>query len=156
MCTCSLCRCQVAVHQECYGAKNVQDFTSWVCRVCETPEVERECCLCPVKGMSSTFNIFFGLTIFAVLLHYIRFVWKVVTFESSKIILQWEIGNFSFLSWLAWLYHVLLDLCMQSLYPIFLHSYGEFTYMSHANMRLVSAWSCFPKPRGSGTCLWNP
>ncbi|WJX85718.1 RING-type E3 ubiquitin transferase [Trifolium repens] len=43
-------RCQVAVHQECYGAKNVQDFTSWVCRVCETPEVERECCLCPVKG----------------------------------------------------------------------------------------------------------
>jgi hypothetical protein len=119
MCTCSLCRCQVAVHQECYGAKNVQDFTSWVCRVCETPEVERECCLCPVKGMSSTFNIFFGLTIFAVLLHYIRFVWKVVTFESSKIILQWEIGNFSFLSWLAWLYHVLTDLCMQSLYPIF-------------------------------------
>ncbi|KAL5160823.1 Histone-lysine N-methyltransferase ATX3 [Glycine soja] len=45
-------RCQIAVHQECYGAKNVQDFTSWVCRVCETPDVERECCLCPVKGMS--------------------------------------------------------------------------------------------------------
>ncbi|KAK7338057.1 hypothetical protein VNO77_18654 [Canavalia gladiata] len=43
-------RCQVAVHQECYGAKNVRDFTSWVCRVCETPNVERECCLCPVKG----------------------------------------------------------------------------------------------------------
>lgn len=43
-------RCQVAVHQECYGAKNLQDFTSWVCRVCETPDVERECCLCPVKG----------------------------------------------------------------------------------------------------------
>ncbi|TKY64081.1 Histone-lysine N-methyltransferase ATX3 [Spatholobus suberectus] len=43
-------RCQIAVHQECYGAKNVQDFTSWVCRVCETPDVERECCLCPVKG----------------------------------------------------------------------------------------------------------
>ncbi|XP_061372884.1 histone-lysine N-methyltransferase ATX3-like, partial [Gastrolobium bilobum] len=42
-------RCQIAVHQECYGAKNVQ-FTSWVCRVCETPDVERECCLCPVKG----------------------------------------------------------------------------------------------------------
>jgi len=40
----------MAVHQECYGAKNVQDFTSWVCRVCETPDVERECCLCPVKG----------------------------------------------------------------------------------------------------------
>nr|KYP50996.1 Histone-lysine N-methyltransferase ATX3 [Cajanus cajan] len=47
-------RCQIAVHQECYGAKNVQDFTSWVCRVCETPDVERECCLCPVKGMSFT------------------------------------------------------------------------------------------------------
>ncbi|XP_019440441.1 PREDICTED: histone-lysine N-methyltransferase ATX3-like isoform X1 [Lupinus angustifolius] len=43
-------RCQIAVHQECYGAKNVQDFTSWVCRVCETPDVERDCCLCPVKG----------------------------------------------------------------------------------------------------------
>ncbi|CAK8560684.1 unnamed protein product [Lathyrus sativus] len=43
-------RCQIAVHQECYGAKHVQDFTSWVCRVCETPDVERECCLCPVKG----------------------------------------------------------------------------------------------------------
>ncbi|XP_061357086.1 histone-lysine N-methyltransferase ATX3-like [Gastrolobium bilobum] len=43
-------RCQIAVHQECYGAKSVQDFTTWVCRVCETPDVERECCLCPVKG----------------------------------------------------------------------------------------------------------
>ncbi|KAL1350369.1 hypothetical protein HN51_014460 [Arachis hypogaea] len=43
-------RCQIAVHQECYGAKNVKDFTSWVCRVCETPHIERECCLCPVKG----------------------------------------------------------------------------------------------------------
>lgn len=43
-------RCQIAVHQECYGAKHVEDFTSWVCRVCETPDVERECCLCPVKG----------------------------------------------------------------------------------------------------------
>ena len=44
-------RCQIAVHQECYGARNVRDFTSWVCRACETPDVERECCLCPVKGM---------------------------------------------------------------------------------------------------------
>ncbi|KAK4734690.1 hypothetical protein R3W88_008951 [Solanum pinnatisectum] len=43
-------RCQIAVHQECYGARNVRDFTSWVCRSCETPEIERECCLCPVKG----------------------------------------------------------------------------------------------------------
>lgn len=42
--------CQIAVHQECYGAKNVMDFTSWVCRACETAGVERECCLCPVKG----------------------------------------------------------------------------------------------------------
>ncbi|XP_028109548.1 histone-lysine N-methyltransferase ATX5-like [Camellia sinensis] len=44
-------RCQIAVHQECYGANNVQDFTSWVCRACETPNVEKECCLCPVKGI---------------------------------------------------------------------------------------------------------
>ncbi|XP_022141146.1 histone-lysine N-methyltransferase ATX4 [Momordica charantia] len=43
-------RCQIAVHQECYGARNVRDFTSWVCKVCETPDVKRECCLCPVKG----------------------------------------------------------------------------------------------------------
>ncbi|KAJ4954597.1 hypothetical protein NE237_011380 [Protea cynaroides] len=43
-------RCQIAVHQECYGARNVRDFTSWVCRACETPDVKRECCLCPVKG----------------------------------------------------------------------------------------------------------
>ncbi|XVE58382.1 hypothetical protein DITRI_Ditri04bG0165400 [Diplodiscus trichospermus] len=43
-------RCQIAVHQECYGAKNVRDFTSWVCKACEAPEVTRECCLCPVKG----------------------------------------------------------------------------------------------------------
>uniref|UniRef100_A0A2P2LUG2 Histone-lysine N-methyltransferase ATX3 n=1 Tax=Rhizophora mucronata TaxID=61149 RepID=A0A2P2LUG2_RHIMU len=43
-------RCQIAVHQECYGARNVKDFTSWVCRACETPGIERECCLCPVKG----------------------------------------------------------------------------------------------------------
>ncbi|KEH35451.1 histone-lysine N-methyltransferase ATX5 isoform X2 [Medicago truncatula] len=43
-------RCQIAVHQECYGAKNVRDFTSWVCKACETPDIKRECCLCPVKG----------------------------------------------------------------------------------------------------------
>ncbi|KAK9103885.1 hypothetical protein Sjap_021139 [Stephania japonica] len=43
-------RCQIAVHQECYGARNIQDFTSWVCRSCETPDVKRECCLCPVEG----------------------------------------------------------------------------------------------------------
>lgn len=43
-------RCQIAVHQECYGARNVKDFTSWVCRACETPNIKRECCLCPVKG----------------------------------------------------------------------------------------------------------
>ncbi|KAF7830703.1 histone-lysine N-methyltransferase ATX5 [Senna tora] len=43
-------RCQIAVHQECYGARSVRDFTSWVCKACETPEIKRECCLCPVKG----------------------------------------------------------------------------------------------------------
>lgn len=43
-------RCQIAVHQECYGARNVRDFTSWVCRACETPQTKRECCLCPIKG----------------------------------------------------------------------------------------------------------
>ncbi|MQL74881.1 hypothetical protein Taro_007253 [Colocasia esculenta] len=43
-------KCQIAVHQECYGARSVRDFTSWVCRACETPHIKRECCLCPVKG----------------------------------------------------------------------------------------------------------
>ncbi|XP_071716916.1 histone-lysine N-methyltransferase ATX3-like [Rutidosis leptorrhynchoides] len=43
-------RCQIAVHQECYGVRGIHDFTSWVCRACETPEVERDCCLCPIKG----------------------------------------------------------------------------------------------------------
>lgn len=43
-------RCQIAVHQECYGVRGKQDFTSWVCRACEKPEQKRECCLCPVKG----------------------------------------------------------------------------------------------------------
>ncbi|KAK0600093.1 hypothetical protein LWI29_011538 [Acer saccharum] len=43
-------RCQIAVHQECYGSRNVRDFTSWVCKACETPDIKRECCLCPVKG----------------------------------------------------------------------------------------------------------
>ncbi|WZZ05482.1 hypothetical protein YC2023_091403 [Brassica napus] len=40
---------EVAVHQECYGVSKAQDLTSWVCRACETPDIERECCLCPVK-----------------------------------------------------------------------------------------------------------
>ncbi|KAG8055997.1 hypothetical protein GUJ93_ZPchr0001g29846 [Zizania palustris] len=43
-------RCQIAVHQECYGVRDKQDFTSWVCRACETPDQKRECCLCPVRG----------------------------------------------------------------------------------------------------------
>ncbi|KAJ0537551.1 putative [histone H3]-lysine(4) N-trimethyltransferase [Helianthus annuus] len=43
-------RCQIVVHQECYGVRDMNDFTFLVCRACETPEVERECCLCPVKG----------------------------------------------------------------------------------------------------------
>ncbi|TVU22885.1 hypothetical protein EJB05_32606 [Eragrostis curvula] len=43
-------RCQIAVHQECYGATVVQDLTTWVCRACEFPQQKRECCLCPVKG----------------------------------------------------------------------------------------------------------
>ncbi|KAL5228780.1 hypothetical protein ABZP36_017045 [Zizania latifolia] len=42
--------CQIAVHQECYGVRGKQDFTSWVCRACETPDQKRECCLCPVRG----------------------------------------------------------------------------------------------------------
>ncbi|XP_020265083.1 histone-lysine N-methyltransferase ATX4-like isoform X2 [Asparagus officinalis] len=43
-------RCQIAVHQECYGARGKKDFTSWVCKACEIPQRKKECCLCPVKG----------------------------------------------------------------------------------------------------------
>ncbi|XP_022561658.2 histone-lysine N-methyltransferase ATX4-like [Brassica napus] len=43
-------RCQIAVHQECYGARNIHDFTSWVCTACQKPSIKRDCCLCPVKG----------------------------------------------------------------------------------------------------------
>lgn len=63
-------RCQIAVHQECYGARNVRNFTSWVCRACETPDVKRECCLCPVKGMYpwftaiSLFSLSFAFQVF--------------------------------------------------------------------------------------------
>ncbi|EFH54655.1 hypothetical protein ARALYDRAFT_907712 [Arabidopsis lyrata subsp. lyrata] len=58
-------RCQVAVHQECYGVSKSQDLTSWVCRACETPDIERDCCLCPVKGITAElalFMIFFPLS----------------------------------------------------------------------------------------------
>ena len=44
-------RCQIAVHQECYGARAVQDLTTWLCRACESPQRKRECCLCPIKGI---------------------------------------------------------------------------------------------------------
>lgn len=43
-------RCQMAVHQECYGTTTIHDFTSWVCRRCEVPDTERQCFLCPIKG----------------------------------------------------------------------------------------------------------
>ncbi|KAL0304400.1 UNVERIFIED_CONTAM: Histone-lysine N-methyltransferase ATX4 [Sesamum radiatum] len=32
-------RCQIAVHQECYGARNVRDFTSWVCGALKPTDV---------------------------------------------------------------------------------------------------------------------
>lgn len=41
-------RCGIAVHEECYGKRASNG--SFVCRVCETPDVEHDCCLCSVKG----------------------------------------------------------------------------------------------------------
>ncbi|KAI5075607.1 hypothetical protein GOP47_0009683 [Adiantum capillus-veneris] len=41
-------RCGIAVHEECYGKRATNGF--FICRVCENPDVEHECCLCPVKG----------------------------------------------------------------------------------------------------------
>lgn len=52
-----ICRCQIAVHQECYGACAVQDLTTWLCRACESPQQKRECCLCPVKGIACIWNL---------------------------------------------------------------------------------------------------
>ncbi|KAL3688551.1 hypothetical protein R1sor_014860 [Riccia sorocarpa] len=44
-------RCQVCVHEECYGVRTSEiTLGTWVCRACEVPEMERQCCLCPVKG----------------------------------------------------------------------------------------------------------
>ncbi|KAL8111662.1 histone-lysine N-methyltransferase ATX5-like [Apium graveolens] len=43
-------RCEISVHQECYGVTGDRDFTSWFCRVCEIPDAGRECCMCPIKG----------------------------------------------------------------------------------------------------------
>lgn len=43
-------RCQIAVHEDCYGVRASDTGSSFVCRACETPDIERECCLCPVKG----------------------------------------------------------------------------------------------------------
>ncbi|KAI5075023.1 hypothetical protein GOP47_0010984 [Adiantum capillus-veneris] len=43
-------RCQIAVHEECYGVRAADIGGSFLCRVCEDPEKSRECCLCPVRG----------------------------------------------------------------------------------------------------------
>ncbi|KAF3595536.1 hypothetical protein DY000_02027437 [Brassica cretica] len=43
-------RAFLSVHQECYGARHIHDFTSWVCKACQKPSIKRDCCLCPVKG----------------------------------------------------------------------------------------------------------
>lgn len=63
-------RCQIAVHQECYGARHVRDFTSWVCKACEKPEVKRECCLCPVKGIFFSRSEFVEFYVYEVLVCY--------------------------------------------------------------------------------------
>ncbi|XP_024371761.1 histone-lysine N-methyltransferase ATX5 [Physcomitrium patens] len=59
-------RCLIAVHEECYGVRASESVGSWVCRACETPEVERECCLCPVRGgalkPSNTANLWVHVT----------------------------------------------------------------------------------------------
>jgi len=69
-------RCQIAVHQECYGARSIRDFTSWVCRACETPQHKRECCLCPVKGTCPEIWIFS-------IYHFVDFVYNLNTLMSS-------------------------------------------------------------------------
>ncbi|XP_074372844.1 histone-lysine N-methyltransferase ATX3-like isoform X2 [Apium graveolens] len=43
-------RCQIAVHQECYGVSRNEDPVLWVCRACEVPDAPNKCCLCPIKG----------------------------------------------------------------------------------------------------------
>ncbi|KAI5056348.1 hypothetical protein GOP47_0028166 [Adiantum capillus-veneris] len=43
-------RCHIAVHEDCYGVRASELGTTFMCGACETPDIERECCLCPVKG----------------------------------------------------------------------------------------------------------
>jgi hypothetical protein len=43
--------------------KASESVGSWVCSACETPEVERECCLCPVRGQCRKFLGFIRWTI---------------------------------------------------------------------------------------------
>eukprot|EP00271_Cylindrocystis_brebissonii_P019140 TRINITY_DN5702_c0_g1_i1.p1 TRINITY_DN5702_c0_g1~~TRINITY_DN5702_c0_g1_i1.p1 ORF type:complete len:910 (+),score=136.97 TRINITY_DN5702_c0_g1_i1:335-2731(+) len=50
-------RCQVGVHEICYGVRAAEIGGSWICRACEACEAAgplqdhpRECCLCPIKG----------------------------------------------------------------------------------------------------------
>jgi hypothetical protein len=46
-----VCRCHIAVHEDCYGVRAAELQGSFTCRACENPDIEHECCLCPVKGM---------------------------------------------------------------------------------------------------------
>ncbi|KAH7293041.1 hypothetical protein KP509_28G009100 [Ceratopteris richardii] len=43
-------RCQIGVHEECYGVKASETGGSFICRACESSEKDKECCLCPVRG----------------------------------------------------------------------------------------------------------
>nr|GMD34562.1 histone-lysine N-methyltransferase ATX4-like [Ipomoea batatas] len=43
-------KCEMAVHQKCYGVSHINDFTHWLCNACKNPSLNPECCLCPVKG----------------------------------------------------------------------------------------------------------
>ena len=56
-----LFRCHIAVHEDCYGVRAVDLNGPFICRACENPDIERECCLCPVKGSETTYVLFFLL-----------------------------------------------------------------------------------------------
>eukprot|EP00249_Psilotum_nudum_P020055 c27540_g1_i1 orf=387-5525(-) len=65
-------RCQIAVHEECYGMRASETNGSFVCRVCETPDVERECCLCPIKGGALKPSTIHGLWVHVTCAWFIR------------------------------------------------------------------------------------
>ncbi|KAG6410027.1 hypothetical protein SASPL_128074 [Salvia splendens] len=144
-------RCQIAVHQECYGARHVSDFTSWVCRACETPDIERECCLCPVKGVDllTCFPLFRN-KIFAKQLIFCPLPWKYGACpwnieNSFKLFCEGNVStthepNYSWAS-----FKFSQDLCGLQTNPRFMYAMLQVFHLLPCNVRVKSRLHCLEK-----------